>query len=251
MFDTRQRPPLPSSKPCEYSANEVIDIGKRSAPQGMAASFGLPRKYLPMAERITKEDFAEHKFKSMDLGVAQGELVQLSASLQQEKVQELIEGWPTEHPLIIINAFPHVFLGSQESSTSVEHFLYHLLAAFANKATQMKSLSGADVGFLWLMSLELQKMYALRPNHLLVWGVLTAEPSAWDLSKTYQFLLNFAAYTRILLTSADNLALLLDKLRISPSYIDYIFNLNIELPSKREIPAVFRRKKPASRKVDV
>jgi len=251
VFDTRQRPPLPSSKPCDYSANEVIDIGKVSAPQGMAASFGLPRKYLPLSERIAKEDFAEHKFKQMDFVVSQGELVQLSAALQQEKVQELIEGWPTEHPLIIINAFPHVFLGSQESSTSVEHFLYHLLAAFANKATQMKSLSGADVGFLWLMNLELQKMYALRPNHALVWGILTEDPSAWDLSKTYQFLLNFSAYTRILLTSANNLAALLDKLRISPSYVDYIFNLHVDMPSKREIPAAFKRKKPKPRKVNI
>lgn len=251
MFDVKQRPFLPSAKPYDYGVNEVISIGKQSAPQGMAASFGIPKRFLPLAEKTTKEDFAQHRFKALDFVVAQGELVQLSAQLQTEKVLELVDDWPQEHPLIIINAFPHVFLGSQECSSSVEHFLYHLLGAFANKATQSKTLSGADVSFLWLMNLELHKMYALKANHALVWGVLTEDPSAWDLSKTYQFMLNFSAYTRIILTSANNLAALLDKLRISPSYVDYIFNLDVNMPAKKEIPAAFKRKKVKPRKVNI
>lgn len=244
MFDQRQRPPLPTSRPCDYTTQEVQEFGRISSAQGIAAAFGVPRKYLHLADKTSKEDFAVHKFKSMDFAVSHGELVHLPVALQQDKVQELIEGWPTEHPLVVINAYPHVFLGHQEASSSIEHLLYHLLCGLAHKASQMKTLSGVDVAFLWLMQLEFHKMYALKPNHTVVWGVLTEDPSSYDLSKTTQVLLSFSSYTRILLTSAHNLAALLDKLRISPSYVDYIFNLHIEMPAKKEIPAAFRRKRP-------
>lgn len=251
MFEQRQRQPLPTSKPCDYSTNEVQEISRSSPAQAMAASFGIPRKFLALTDKVSREDFAHHKFKAMDFAVAQGELVQLPVALQQDKVGELIEGWPQEHPLIIINSFPHVFIGAQEASTSVEAFLYHLLCGLCARAIQMKSLSGVDVSFLWLMQLEFQKMYLLKPNHALVWGVITEDPSNYDLSKTYQFLLNFSSYTRILITSAHNLAALLDKLRISPSYVDYIFNLQVEMPAKKEIPAAFRRKKPKPKKITI
>lgn len=243
MFDQRQRPPLPSSKPCEYTANEVQDIGRLSAAQGLAAAFGIPRKFLSLTEKISREDFSQHRFQGVEFPLSKDEMVHLPVALQQEKVMELVEGWPTEHPLVVINSYPHVFIGAQNASTSVEHFLYHLLSALAVKAAQMRTLSGVDVSFLWLMQLEFQRMYLLKPNHVLVWGVLTENPGSYDLSKTSQFLLNFTSYTRILLTSAPDVAQLLDKLRVSPSYVDYIFNMYVDTPTKKEIPAAFKRKK--------
>jgi len=221
--------PLPSIKP-EYP-REILD-GFPPAER-LAAYYGVERKFLrfasPPYSTDQQEQYALHQYASMAVTDSYGDAATVTHDDQYRKAVEILDSgvlWCDPPGLVIINS-PYYFFNSSDSDPDggAEAFLAHLLCSLALRVHQRKASSDINVNFLEMLQID-PRQYIIKPKHLLLWGVCTEHLSAYDCSKTIQFLHSFRNHTRILLTSVSDMGELLDLLHIHLSHVTALFNLD-------------------------
>jgi len=212
--------PLPSVKPV-YD-QEVLNTMGPSERQ--AAFYGVDRRFLRFASSEYISDVDEH-YNLHQYSTINFSGITITYDEQFTNVKKLLNSgmlWSDPAGVIIINSPSYFFDGGQ----GAEAFLSHLICSLAHRVVTRKA-PALDVNFLEVMQLDHTKTYQLKPRHLLVWGPVTDHFSSYDFNKTIQFLFSFRNYTRILLTSTQDMESLLSQLKMHVNHAAYYFNFNI------------------------
>jgi hypothetical protein len=228
---------LPNIKP-SYP-QEILNV--LPPAERMAANYGVDRRFLRFASPpyVTSDDeqYALHQYTTMRIVDAYGDVTEIGHDVQYEAAKSMLDSgvlWGAPAGVIVINS-PYYFFNSSDKDPDggAEAFLAHLLCSLAHRVAN-RTVSGINVNYLETMSLDHSREYALKPKHLLIWGVCTEHFNSYDCQKTIQFLHTFRHYTRILLTSVTDMGELLTKLHLHVSNVTHLFNLDRRMEMVKE-----------------
>jgi len=221
--------PLPSVKPF-YSQEMKEKLPSPSERQ--AAFYGVEERFLHYAGKEFTADVEEqYRLHNYTTVTVSGHCNKITVTYEDQlkNALELINNgmlWCQPSGLIIINSPYHLFDGStKDADRCASAFLAHLVCSLAHRVV-IRQCPNAEVNYLETMPLDHSKVYDLKQRHLLIYGPITDHFNSFDYNKAIQFLFAFRHYTRILLTSSQDLGDLLDKLKMNINYVSYFFNFN-------------------------
>lgn len=232
--------PIPSIKAI-YSRDEMA---KFSPVEGLAAVMGTPHQFLYLTEdtQASIEGYALHTFKNLYVPLTSGKHT-CSPKDQFKALEDFLSGPLYKKPasLIVINAFPFFFSGTEASSG--ELFLWHLACTLANYRIKTRD---NQVDFHYLGSIEPEQHKWVEPKlkTVFAWGPITDDYAGYMYVHALKFLSTYSSYTRILLLSVSDLFSTFSRLRIDYDYPDYIVQLGPEAGKEiKEKPPKWAKKR--------
>jgi len=200
--------------------------------RAMAALMGCPRHLLWLCDRQGTEDLKIHRLVPYSLlGV------ETSATQQFESLQALIAGPLFDPPaLVVINV---------NEQGAGEQLLHHLLCLVAVRRIETKD-PRLDFSYCGTTDLDLAQRYSMKPRHVVAWGPVSGLATGHRHQQAIEFTLAWSHHTRILVTAADDLDEMLDRLRLDPTRL-HLFNLGSKHVRREKTKREVKKKIGATR----
>jgi hypothetical protein len=191
-----------------------------------SARHGVEEKFLYFASpeyNNPEIDYRVHEYSNLHVG----EMCIHHSDQPAQAVSMVNDGylWSDPAGIIIINSPRYMF--SSKHDRGAESFIAHLICSLGRKViTGDRIARGTDVNFLETMQLDHTMRFNFKDRHLLVWGPISENCTAHEYSKTTQFLFAFRRFTRIILTTTQDMHQLLRSIKLDPKRVTFYFNFD-------------------------